>query len=67
MRFKIVECGTDRVVHGMLNITLENCYISAYPRISGKPPKDLAVGEHVEAVYSLSGQKPTAYWIVRTE
>jgi hypothetical protein len=64
MKFRIVKPGTNEDVFGGV-VTYENPYISAYAAYK-KPPKDLAVGEHTEATYSLSGSKGT-YWIVRVE
>lgn len=67
-RFKIVNPGTDEVVHGFENLELGNVYLSAYPkREKGQKPIDaLDVGESSLHGYSLSGTS-AVYAIVRTK
>ncbi len=67
MLFRILtDDGKDQDVMGPLEEG--NVYIQAYGTlVSGKPPRCLEVGESCIKRYSLSGQKPTTYKIVRVE
>ncbi len=62
--FKLTKPGDNAPI--LDRMTLDNAYITAYPAVQPghKHPRDLEVGEHSEAVYSLGGSKGT-YWIVR--
>lgn len=67
MKFNIVSDDAKEDVV-MREITLDNVYIATYGAlVRGRAPKDLDVGESCFKVYSLSGQKPTTYRIVRVE
>jgi len=67
-KYKLVVPGTDTDVLGGA-VSEDNVYISAYgSRLDGeKPVSDLTVGEGSLHRYSLSGQRPTVYKIVRVE
>lgn len=56
------------VVAGMSGVSLDNPYIGTYGvLIRGLDPSRLKLGEFCVKEYSLSGQTPTQYWIVRVE
>lgn len=69
MKFKIVQHGGERdgeIVHGFNEVGLGNVYIMAYGLlVSGHPPGQLEVGDSCVKRYSLSGERPTEYRIVR--
>jgi len=66
MRFRLQDRDGQDVLGG--EVEEGNVYISAYGKlIDGIRPTDLNVGEMCRKEFSLSGQKPTTYWIVRTQ
>lgn len=65
-RFRIQDDRAQDVMGGEL--ALGNAYVSAYGSlVRGRPPAALEVGETCVKEYSLSGQRPTRYTIVRTK
>ena len=62
----VTNDGKDDVI--FRDVEIGNSYISAYGKlVRGKKPADLDVGESCVKSYSLSGQRPTEYKIVRVE
>jgi hypothetical protein len=67
-RFKLVKPGTNEDVLGGA-VGADNVYIRTYGAIheGHKHPDELNIGEVTLKTFALSGQKPTAYEIVRVE
>lgn len=65
-KFKLMTHNDEDVLGGAVGI--DNVYIRAYgAHVSGRLVDQLDVGESCVKRYSLSGQKPTTYKIVRVE
>lgn len=63
--FKILNGSDEDVLGG--SVGLDNVYVSVYGAVveGQKHPRYLEVGERTILRYSLSGQKPTCYHVLR--